>query len=582
MRDNLTPDAPLLTQLLTLLPARHAAALMALAAQENVTGAQWETIIREALEQLEEERQRQLLGSLLSRLFPLETLVPAVYSAWRPLVREAVAFLGARLSPQRLAPKLVAQLLSPPELPLVQRLMLFLAQMPSLQKLGQVVARNRHLDPALRTQLTQLETAIHDFSATAARTEIMRQLGPQLAASHVEIEKSSLAEGSVSVVLRFTWVNPATGQRERGVFKVLKPYVRAYLTEELALLHEFADFLDAQRLISALMHVQVREVFEDIRRLLAEESNFPQEQANLRAATRRYANVPGVRAPRLLPALCTPTITAMTEEHGVKVTEAFAGAPWKRRAVAERLIAALIAVPLFAPEEQAVFHADPHAGNLFCDETTGEVILFDWALTERLTYVERRQVVLLLLAIAFRDEHAIVDAINALSADDLIHHQAKAASVRRQVKRFLQQFSPFAIPRIEHALTLLDHLAFSGIRFSPALTIFRKVLFTVEGILHAVAPGIRIDIVLAWHVVTNAITTACPLYSMGVPRNTYRLPITISDWLMLQRSALTFGWRLWRRVAEHRTPSGRCWPTSSIRVFTSTLLARTAGSYGGC
>lgn len=557
-RDNSTPDAPLLTQLLALLPARHAAALMALAAQENVTGAQWETIIREALEQLEEERQRQLLGSLLSRLFPLETLVPDVYSAWRPLVREAVVFLGARLSPQRLAPKLVAQLLSPPELPLVQRLMLFLAQMPSLQKLGQVVARNRHLDPALRTQLIQLETAIHDFPATAARTEIVRQLSPQLATYHVEIEESSLAEGSVSVVLRFTWINQATGQRERGVFKVLKPYVREYLTEELALLHEFADFLDAQRPLSALVHVQVREVFDDIRRLLEEESNFPQEQTNLRAATRRYANVPGVRVPRLLPPLCTPTITAMTEEHGVKVTEAFAGAPWKRRAVAERLIAALIAVPLFAPEEQAVFHADPHAGNLFCDATTGEVILFDWALTERLSYVERRRVVLLMLAIAFRDEHAIMAAINALSADDLIHDQAKAASVRRQVKRFLQHFSLFTIPRIEHALTLLDRLALSGIRFSPVLTIFRKVLFTVEDVLHAVAPGIRIDIVLAWHVVTSAIAAACPLYPVGVPRNTSRFPLTVSDLLTVQWSALTSGWRLWWHMAE-QTRSARAY-----------------------
>jgi ubiquinone biosynthesis protein len=376
-------DESLTKQLLMLVPAEQAARLMLLTTQERVTAAQWERMLREALAYVDWGSQQERMGILLSQLIPVETLIPNRYRAWRPLVRDAVAFWGAHLPPSRLGPKIIEQILLPVDIPLAQRVTTFMAQMPSLQKIGQMIARNRHLDPAFRAELTRLENAIQDIDPVAIRAEIDRQLGPQLITYAVTVQDVHLAEASVSAAVRFTWRNPDTGAREQGVFKVLKPYVSTYLAEELALLQALADFLDVNRHRYTLPQVHVRELLDEVCHLLAVEVDLIQEQANLEAAAQRYAWVTGVRVPRLIRVLSTPTITAMTEEPGVKVTEAFAHVPWKRRQVATRLIEALLAVPLFAPEQVAVFHADPHAGNLFCDERTGEVILLDWALTQR-------------------------------------------------------------------------------------------------------------------------------------------------------------------------------------------------------
>ena len=76
----------------------------------------------------------------------------------------------------------------------------------------------------------------------------------------------------------------------------------------------------------------------------------------------------GIRVPRLIQPLCSARITALTEERGIKVTSAAARLPASRRKkVAEQLIEALVAVPLLSSEKDAIFHGDPHAGNLLYD-----------------------------------------------------------------------------------------------------------------------------------------------------------------------------------------------------------------------
>jgi len=106
--------------------------------------------------------------------------------------------------------------------------------------------------------------------------------------------------------------------------------------------------------------------------------NFVREQKTLIEAGTLYRSMPGVRVPRVMPFLCTPGITALTEERGIKVTKAAARFPAaRRRQIAEQLIEALIAVPLFAATEDAIFHGDPHAGNLLYDSRTGELTILD-------------------------------------------------------------------------------------------------------------------------------------------------------------------------------------------------------------
>jgi hypothetical protein len=123
---------------------------------------------------------RDELGSWVIRLLPAETVVPEIYAAWRPLVRDAMLFMISHLSAARLAPKLVEQIDLPPETTPEARLLRLIAKVPGLQKIGQVLAHNRHLDPSLRGALSELENGIRDVRAEDVGALIRKQLGRRL------------------------------------------------------------------------------------------------------------------------------------------------------------------------------------------------------------------------------------------------------------------------------------------------------------------------------------------------------------------------------------------------------------------
>ena len=120
-----------------------------------------------------------------------------------------------------------------------------IAKVPGLQKLGQVIARNRHLHPALRNALAKLENGIRDVNPDEIRAIVQKELGAKVQTYDVKVSTTILKEASVSAVVRFTWRDPDTGRRQRGVFKVLKPHIPEYFSEDMdylqGLAHHFGD-----------------------------------------------------------------------------------------------------------------------------------------------------------------------------------------------------------------------------------------------------------------------------------------------------------------------------------------------------
>ena len=188
--------------------------------------------------QLRETMARWIVHDIV----PIEALVPETYAAWRAPVRDAMMFVVTHLSARRLAPKLLEQLELPPKTTPQARLLRLIAKVPGLQKLGQVIARNRHLGPALRNALAKLENGIRDVRPEDMAGLIRRELGARLTEFEVQIRPGILSEASVSAVVRFTWRDPATGRLERGVFKVLKPHIPECFAEDMEFLHDLAQW----------------------------------------------------------------------------------------------------------------------------------------------------------------------------------------------------------------------------------------------------------------------------------------------------------------------------------------------------
>ena len=474
---------------------------------------------------------------IVDAIVPVERLVPKAYEAWRPPVRDAMMYVVAHLSPGRLAPKLVEQLELPPGTSAEARLLLLIAKVPGLQKLGQVIARNQNLRPALRDALARLENGIRDVRTEEIAAIIPRELGPRIEKYSVEIAPAILSEASVSAVVRFTWRNPETGRRQRGVFKVLKPHIPEYFAEDMDYLQGLAEYFgDRHHRYGFPAHL-IPDTFRKVRRLLRHEINFVREQKTLLEAGTLYRSMPGVRVPRLIEPLCAPAVTALTEERGIKITSAAARLPaWRRQQVAEQLIEALVAVPLFAATQDAVFHGDPHAGNLLYNNRTGELAIIDWALRERLAREQRRHLALLFLMVSLRDPVGASSEIAALSQSRIGKTSPRGRLIRQTVIEFLAELPPAPLASAADAMRLLERVAMKGIRFPASLIMLSKVMFTLEGILaDIVGSDAAIGLAIARRFAGRWLTN----------RSRFRSPLKTQDWFSLQCSALLFTSRLW-------------------------------------
>src|SRR5581483_4472837 len=221
---------------------------------------------------------RQELGRwVVAKLVPVSALLPTQLAVWRGPTRECMLFVIERLSVERLAPKLVEQLELPPRSPPEVRLLKLITRVPGLQKLGQVLARNRHLRTSVRLALSTLENGIRDVPFDDILAVIRQELGDKLREYRIELKKSLLSEATVSAVVRFTWWNAATQRREKGVFKVLKPHITQCFAEDMAILQSLADFFGS-RSQESFSSAVIPDTFSKIRQHLQHEVDFPGEQ----------------------------------------------------------------------------------------------------------------------------------------------------------------------------------------------------------------------------------------------------------------------------------------------------------------
>jgi ubiquinone biosynthesis protein len=474
---------------------------------------------------------------IVDEIVPVSRLVPESYMKWRPPVRDAMTFVVARLSPGRLAPKLLEQLELTRNTSAETRLLRLIAKVPGLQKLGQVIARNQHLRPALRNALARLENGIRDVRPEDIRSIIKRELRSRLEKFAVRTSPKIHSEASVSAVVQFTWRSPESGKRERGVFKVLKPHIPEYFAEDMDYLQKLAGYFGDQHHTYGFPARLIPDTFEKVRRLLRHEVNFRREQKTLLEAAHLYRNVAGVRIPRVIRHLSTERITALTQEPGTKITNAAAGLSLeRRRTVAQQLVEALVAYPLLSAEENVIFHGDPHAGNILYDRRSGQMTFIDWALQERLSREQRRHLVLLFAMLALRDSVGTCTEVLALSQSRTRNSRSQREIVTQTVVKFFEEIPLARLPSMVDAMQLLERTAVAGARFPKSLIMLSKVLFTLDGILADIGGSSS----------GMGFTIARDLTQRWLSdRKAFRSPLLAKDWITLQCSALLYSSRLW-------------------------------------
>lgn len=418
-----------------------------------------------------------------SRIIRPEDLASQIDADYRPYVQAfhagLCAFLGAL--PAEVQQRSLARLTRAGEkASLGRRLTILAHDSPVLHKLGQILARNQRLAPALRRELQQLEWLHSTLTRTDIEAALMQEIGP-LRDHAIRLADAPLAEASVAVVIPFARLEGHPGRNDppcEAVFKLLKPGIEERLRLELTLLAEVGALLDEQRSRLAILPLEYEDTFGQVSRSLSDEIRLDLEQRNLGEAADCFADQPLVHIPRLL-APCTPRLTAMERIHGRKLDPGLIDSPAASRQLAELTVRTLLVHPLLTSAATGFFHGDPHAGNLLATKD-GRLGVLDWCLAGRLDAPSRRLMSRITLAAMTGQRQRIARLLEQLAVEPI----TDPAALRAAIDHSLAGWPPGRLPGFSWLVGLLDAVTLEArVRFSPDLLLFRKSLLTLMGVI---------------------------------------------------------------------------------------------------
>lgn len=488
----------------------------------------------------------------------LASVLPDDYARFARPVKDALTVFLGGLDEARQQEVFAAQAALPASATFSERLGRLAQSCPVLHKLGQVLARERRLAPELRSELQLLESLPPSVSPEAIERFLDDELG-DLHELGISLTPPAIAEASVAVVIPFEHHAPSDRDRaELGVLKMLKPGIEQRMEEELALLEQVGIHLDERCEELDIPRMDYRESFQQVRDKLHGEVQLDNEQLHLAQAAVTYEDDPQVQIPRLFD-YCTPRITAMERIFGTKVTDHRLDRPAEKRRLAQLVVEALVAQPIFSRAPRAVFHSDPHAGNLFFTDDARLAIL-DWSLVGELDRRQRTAVAQILLAALTLDAGCIVAVLEELSD----RRRLNSAALSQVVHAWLRRIRQGQFPGLKWLLGLLDEaVQTTGLRVEADLMLFRKTLYTLEGVVAELgADNFQIDEVLVREFLIH--------FTMEWPRRWVSLPHSrefatrLSNW-DLTRTMLGLPWtatRFWLHESLDRIRTFQ--PTATV------------------
>lgn len=216
------------------------------------------------------------------------------------------------------------------------------------------------------------------------------------------------------------------------------------------------------------------------------------ERANLLRARDYYSDVDAVEVPAVLD-FSTPSVTCMDFVEGGKVTDAFPGDAERRAKLARRVSDALTYDVLFSPKEEALFHGDPHAGNVFhVENAVGDpyrIALLDWGLAAEFSRADRERMVQLMLGLYLKNPKRLRNHAEVLVRDGE-EAGAESDEMEALVTRVLAEREGGMFELLDELITELSREG-RTIRFETAM--FIKAQLTISGILHELDPDFEQD-----------------------------------------------------------------------------------------
>ncbi len=269
-------------------------------------------------------------------------------------------------------------------------------------KMGQVLSVvGTFLPAAFGEALVALQDKVPPRPFSEIEGRLREAFGADPLARFGSFEREALAAASLAQVHRAT-----TRDGRPIAVKVLYPGIERLIRRDLAVLRSLLP------VIKWLVKVgRVERVFHELDAMLARETDYQHERANMARIRRIFANHPDVVVPDVIDELTAGGVLSMSFETGAKINDLQAELELgiDSEAVAKLLVECYFTMLL----EHRVFHADPHPGN-FLARPGPKLVILDYGAVEELTEALSSGMQIVILGAITRNDDQILAGLERM------------------------------------------------------------------------------------------------------------------------------------------------------------------------
>jgi ubiquinone biosynthesis protein len=308
-------------------------------------------------------------------------------------------------------------------------------------------------------------------------TEIEQVIREDLPAdAFVRIDPDPLATASIAQIH-----SALLSSGREVIVKVRRPGIEEQIDLDLALLRSTAELFERRSERAQLL--QARALADELEVHLRGELDFVEEANNASLVAQILADFDDLVVPKVIRPHVTERVLVLERIDGRKV-ESNHGLPVER---AQELAKQFFRAYVHQVTVEGVYHADPHRGNVLLT-TDGRLALVDFGLLGRLDEDTRRNLALLLLAVAQNRADDVADLILGLSKTSFASDEpAFLQDLRRKLPRY--HWRPLSGIRAGEALADLQRISFEyGISLPTSFALVGKTLAQADSIARVLHP----------------------------------------------------------------------------------------------
>ncbi len=372
---------------------------------------------------------------------------------------------------------------------------------PTFIKLGQILAARPDLvGPKLGEELKRLRANVRPDAIEQVRATLREELGDDYKKFFISIDPVPLATASIGQVHR-----AVLGDGSRVVIKVQRQNIEKIIRQDIDVLGGLAQL--AQR-VEGLSNWRPVEMVRQFAPMITRELDFSRERQNLDifAEIVRKTNA-SVRIPKPHKEYCTKRVLVMDElvgttladfiakknnpnsDHAISITKV-KGAEnvLTAKQVCDSLCETIAGVYLAMIFDEALFHADPHLGNLIVLED-GSLGILDFGMVGRIDETLRETIEEMLVAIASGDQNRLTRLIRRIGeAPASLDESGLAVDVADFIATYgRQDLGEFDLTGALNELSEILHR--HAIKLPNQSALLLKMLISLEGTLRELGAG---------------------------------------------------------------------------------------------